>query len=141
MRTPALLVCLCLLMLLAAPLSARERYRIDTHSPDSWARYYQLIGLGNVRQAPLSDDDLKDLSDHCDFLEAVTGHDWIPLGYSVERGYMLCYRRGPFSAAEAHVFCDRLMMDVLENSGRAVICETLRDDRAYLQRNPYRNIY
>jgi len=138
-RTPALLLLLCLLA--AAPLGAREQYRIETRSPDSWARYYQLIGLGTVRQEPLSDSDLSALAAHCDFLDQVTGHDWIPLGYSLERGYMLCYRSGPFSAAEATVFCDRLVMTVRENSSGTIVCETLRDDHAHLRRNPYRSIY
>jgi len=139
-RTVALPV-LLLLALHAAPLTAKEQYRIDTRSPDSWSRYYQLIGLGSVQQAPLSEDDRVALAAHCDFLDDVTGHDWIPLGYSLERGYMLCYRAGPFSAAEAKLFCDRLVMTVQENSEGAIVCETARDDHAYLRRNPYRKIY
>jgi len=138
-RAPALLILLCLLPL--APLGAKERYRIETRSPNSWARYYQLIGLGRVRQAPLSAGDLQALAAHCDFLDAATGHDWIPLGYSLERGYKLCYRPGPFSAEEAKIFCDRLVMEVRENSSGAIVCETPRDDHPYLRRNPFRNIY
>ena len=138
-RTPVLLLLLCLLA--AAPLGAKEQYRIETRSPDSWAHYYQLIGLGTVHQRPLSEAEQAALAAHCDFLDQATGHDWIALGYSVERGYKLCYRSGPFSAAEATVFCDRLVMTVRENSSGTIVCETLRNDHAHLRRNPYRSIY
>jgi hypothetical protein len=125
------------LLLLAAPLAARERYRIETHSPQSWARYYQRIGLGHVHLGPFPEDATRALHAHCDFLDEATGHDWIPLGYSLDKGYMLCYRSGPFSAAEAGVFCARLIMAVLQNAPELIECGREQDgldDRAL---NPY----
>ena len=134
----SLALCAAALLLLAgAPLQAKEQYRIETRSPQSWAHYYQLIGLGTVHQEPLPEDARAALSAHCDFLDGATGHDWIPLGYSVEKGYMLCYRNGPFSAAEARVFCARLVMYVLSNSAEAIVCERQQDNLDYRSLNPY----
>lgn len=141
MRRIALLACLpvvALALAWSAPARAgRVQYVIETRSPDSWAHYYQRIGLGTVHRGPHSREDWTALTTHCDFLEDVTGHPWIPLGYSIEKGYKLCFRTGPFTAQEAKVFCARLVMEVRQNTAQAIVCEKEKDNLLSPRENPY----
>ena len=45
--------------------AAEKNYRIETHSPESWTRYYLRIGLGNVDPRPMSAEEKKGLVAHC----------------------------------------------------------------------------
>lgn len=101
-------------------------YRIEAHSADSWAHYYRLIGLGDVDRGPLMDVDREALVTHCAALEDITHHSWIPLGYSIQLGYKLCYRTGPFTWAEARVMCARLEMRVRKLTDAAIVCTRRR---------------
>lgn len=105
----------------------RQSYRIDARSADSWAHYYTLIGLGNVDRGPHLEVDREALTAHCATLEDLTEHAWIPLGYSIQLGYKLCYRIGPFTWAEARVMCARLRMRVKELTDRAIVCARQRN--------------
>jgi hypothetical protein len=130
---------LAALLLAAALAPARaDSYAIETHSPESWAHYYQLIGLGTVLRGPFNGAAHSELTLHCKFLEDLTEMEWIPLGYSLERGYKLCYRTGPFSPDEAEVFCARLVMEVKENLSRRIVCERTHHSLRYPWENPYR---
>jgi hypothetical protein len=118
-------------------LGDKVQYRIDARSADSWAHYYQRIGLGTVHQGPLSAADWQALTAHCEGLEDITGHIWIPLGYSIQRGYKLCFRPGPFLRAEAKVFCARLLMEVREQTDHLIVCERVWDGIREEDVNPF----
>lgn len=98
------------------------KYTIETNSPESWSAYYMRTGLGPVYAIPRPIGLTSSLADHCRWLTENTDHDWIPLGYSVELGYKLCYRTGPFSTVEAETYCGRLDMGVIENSRLVIVC-------------------
>ncbi len=122
------LILLLVLLCVAAPGRAAEdspgdsSYRIEPHSTQSWARYYARIGLGNLDPDPMTEGEREMLVAHCRWLDGATGHGWFPLGYSLELGYKLCYRTGPFSASDALVLCQRLEMGVKENKARLILC-------------------
>lgn len=103
-----------------------RRYRIDPFSADSWAHYYALIGLGDVDRGPLVEVDREALVTHCATLEDITDLTWIPLGYSIQHGYKLCYRTGPFTWAEARVMCARLKMRVQKLTDAVIVCTRRR---------------
>ena len=108
---------------MAVPLWAQDaRYAIETHSPLSWSKYYTRIGLGNVDPLPLPDELKHQLEAHCRTLNDLTGFEWFPVGYSLELGYKLCHRKGPFSAEDAKIICDRLELGVAENSRTRIVC-------------------
>ena len=137
MRLLALSATLLLMLGTSIGHARPHQYRIDIFSADSWARYYERIGLGTVLQGPIPRDDWQALAAHCEFLEDGTGHTWIPLGYSIERGYKLCFRTSPFSLQEAHVLCARLLMHVLANDGDQIVCGGRLAGRDYERLNPY----
>lgn len=132
----SILLCAALALPLAWAHAAPEQYRIHVRSPDSWADYYELIGLGNVRRTRLDTTAWSELTEHCTLLLELTGHVWLPLGYSVQRGFKLCYRTGPFTAKEAAVFCARLVMDVARRVPDQIVCER-EHPLDYRQLNPY----
>ena len=95
-------VCLLAILGIAGHAWAQKaEYTIETNSPESWSDYYMRTGLGAVDAIPLPIELTSLLAGHCRWLTEHTDHDWFPLGYSVELGYKLCYRTGPFSAADA----------------------------------------
>lgn len=120
-------------LLLAAPQAADAAiYEIRTHSAESWAHYFRMIGLGRVeRQENLRDRARGRLEAHCAFLEGITGYQWIALGYSRELGHKLCYRTGPFDAKQAKTFCARLVMRVKHHGPRRIVCENGRESFYY----------
>lgn len=129
---PRLLTLGLLGLLLAAPQVDAAVYEIHTHSPDSWAHYFRMIGLGRVeREATLREGARGRLEAHCAFLEGVTGYEWIALGYSKELGHKLCYRTGPFDAAQARTFCRRLVMRVKHQDAQRIVCENGRESFYY----------
>lgn len=109
-----------LLLAQFATAGLAQQYEIQTHASWSWAHYYRLIGLGDVREkAHPSEQAIVEA--HCQFLNENTPGKWYPLGLS-QRGYRLCYRTGPFSPSQAAVMCNRLQMRVKENSENRILC-------------------
>lgn len=109
------------LLAVASATAAAESYTIRLQSPQSWSEYYRIIGLGHT-VAPPSEAAAMFLVLHCGWLEDITGHRWVALGYSAQRGLALCYRTSPYSRREAKVLCARLVMQVAHTGEQAIIC-------------------